>query len=135
MEEEAAPKRTRGRPEVLIDLKKLEWLASIGATNREIAAQFGVCEKTIEVRRRKAEFREVMDRGEFLGNISLRRKQHAMALAGDRTMLIWLGKQRLGQKDKVDHSGKLDVAPPPNIHVNFLPPKKSSGGEEPEPES
>jgi hypothetical protein len=28
--------------------------------------------------------------------MSLRRKQVAMALDGDRTMLIWLGKQLLG---------------------------------------
>jgi hypothetical protein len=32
----------------------------------------------------------------------LRRRHHELAMEGDRTMLIWLGRQRLGQGDKVD---------------------------------
>ena len=31
--------------------------------------------------------------------MSLRRKQYELALEGDRTMLIWLGKQHLGQSE------------------------------------
>ena len=38
---------------------------------------------------------------------SLRRKQTKRALAGSDTMLIWLGKQDLGQADKVDVDAKL----------------------------
>lgn len=37
--------------------------------------------------------------------MSLRRMQYRAACAGDRTILIWLGKQYLGQRDKQD----LDV--------------------------
>ena len=33
------------------------------------------------------------------GKVSLRRKQFELALKGDRTMLIWLGKQHLGQRE------------------------------------
>jgi hypothetical protein len=34
--------------------------------------------------------------------VKLRQKQETMALEGDRTMLIWLGKNMLGQSDAVD---------------------------------
>jgi len=100
----------RGRPRAAIDLEKLETLCQIGCTNREIAAHFNVSERTIEQRRENARFRETMERAEAMGNISLRRKQMKMALEGDRVMLVWLGKQRLGQRDKVEQSGKLEHA-------------------------
>jgi hypothetical protein len=104
MDEEIKPV---GRPRIEIPLATVEQLAQLGCTNKEIAAQFGVSERTIESRRQEPDFREAWDRGVAKGNISLRRKQFAQAMAGDRTMLIWLGKQRLGQKDKVsnEHSG------------------------------
>lgn len=117
-------KKKRGRHEIEIDFKKLELLSQLGCTNKEIAAHFNVSERTIDTRRRNEEFREVMDRAEALGNISLRRKQMTMALNGDRTMLIWLGKQRLGQKDKVEQTGRVEKITPPKIHVNFVTPKK-----------
>lgn len=34
----------------------------------------------------------------------IRAKQFDTAMAGDRTMLIWLGKQLLGQKDQVENT-------------------------------
>ena len=102
----------------------------MGCTNKEIAAHFGVSERTIESRRKDPDFTAVMERGYAHGNISLRRKQMELALKGDKTMLIWLGKQRLEQKDKIatEHSGRVD-GPPPKIHVNFVSPKKPAGGE------
>jgi hypothetical protein len=36
------------------------------------------------------------------GRVALRSKQFELALAGNPTMLIWLGKQVLGQRDKID---------------------------------
>jgi IS30 family transposase len=114
----------RGRPEVEIDLQKLKLLSQLGCTNFEIAASLGVSERTINTRRRNEEFREVMDRAEAIGNVSLRRKQMTMALGGDRTMLIWLGKQRLQQKDKIETSSK-DPIKPPKIHVEFVTPGAS----------
>jgi hypothetical protein len=36
------------------------------------------------------------------GKELLRAKQFQVAMEGDKTMLVWLGKQHLGQKDKSD---------------------------------
>lgn len=118
-------KHGRGRPPIEIDLAELESLSECGCTNREIAAHFGCSERLIELRRRDPEFRAAMERGAAHANISLRQKQLKVALAGDRTMLIWLGKQRLGQSDKVntEHSVAEDTGPL-KINVNFVSAKK-----------
>jgi hypothetical protein len=60
------------------------------------------------------------------GKVSLRRKQFQMAIDGDKTMLIWLGKQYLGQKEKVEHSGDGNAIPvqviiPDNGRTNPTP--------------
>lgn len=34
--------------------------------------------------------------------INLMKKQYEVAMAGDRTMLVWLGKNELGQSDKLE---------------------------------
>lgn len=117
--------RKRGRPAKEINLAAVQALAQLGCGNKEIAAALGVSLRTIESRRRDPDFQEAMERGEANGNIALRRKQFNLAMAGDRTMLIWLGKQRLGQKDKIlnEHEGAMG-APPPKIHVQFVSPKK-----------
>ena len=54
------------------------------------------------------EFAEIITRGRANGKMSLRRVQWARAQAGSDTMLIWLGKQILGQRDKFEHSGDPD---------------------------
>ena len=119
-------KRKRGRPRADIDLKMLEALCEWGATDHELAAHFNVSEKTIENYRKDAGIKSIMNRGFAHGNISLRRKQFQTAMAGNVTMQIWLGKQRLGQKDKIANeiSGKLDRLPAPKIYVNFVKPNE-----------
>ena len=41
------------------------------------------------------------------GKASLRRRQWQAAEAGDKTMLIWLGKNWLGQSDQVSHTHSI----------------------------
>ena len=41
--------------------------------------------------------------------ISLKKKQIEMALGGNVSMLIWLGKQMLGQRDQIHEEIKLDA--------------------------
>lgn len=85
------------RPRIKIDPVEVEKLASLGLTNREIGIIVGASEATIGRR-----FASEIDKGRALLNRSLRRKQVEMALGGNVTMLIWLGKNYLGQSDKQD---------------------------------
>ncbi len=94
-----------GQPKAKIDLDELEKLCVLQCTQGEIAAYFGVTRRTIENRAQEPEFREIMERGQQKGLISLRRKQMQAVELGNTTMLIWMGKQLLGQKDKQEFSG------------------------------
>ena len=90
---------TDRRPAVLT-LAELEGLGRLQCTNAELGAYFGLTERQI-IKRRAAdsELDEAIKRGANQGKISIRRKQYEAALAGDRTMLVWLGKNVLGQRD------------------------------------
>jgi AraC-like DNA-binding protein len=92
------------RPVKTVDAKRVIELAAKGHTMEEIAALEDCSERTL--RRR---FGRECEKGRKLCDAQIRRKQVEKALAGngDTTMLIWLGKQRLGQKDKheIEHTG------------------------------
>jgi predicted transcriptional regulator len=92
-----------GRPKADIDPDVVKALAGVGCTVEEIADHFEVNKKTIERR-----FSKLIDKGRLSRNRSLRRKQYELAMRGDKTMLIWLGKQLLGQSDKTQLTGKDD---------------------------
>jgi hypothetical protein len=99
--------RRRGPKGKPIDLVQLEKLCALQCTQAEIGDFFGVSRPTIERRLREPEYRAAMERGYALGHISLRRMQFQAAMAGNPTMLIWLGKQYLGQSD---HPKSADAA-------------------------
>ncbi len=86
-----------GRRAVEIDLEQLEKLAAMQCTQEDVAAWFGVSQPTISKKLRQRKYREVWERGLGRGRISLRRRQWAK---DSDTMLIWLGKQHLGQRDQ-----------------------------------
>src|ERR1017187_8036608 len=92
-----------GHPKEKIDPEHIKALAGAGCTVEEIAEFLGVNKKTLERR-----FLKAMDSGRLRRNVSLRRKQVELALRGDKTMLVWLGKQFLGQSDKTQLTGKDD---------------------------
>ena len=78
-----------------IPTDKLEQLASFGCTNTEIASFFGCSPDLIE-----KSYSEFLTKGRDKGKIRLRQLQFKAAEAGNTAMLIWLGKQVLGQTDK-----------------------------------
>ena len=84
-----------GRPRKELDAQQVEELAAIGCTQVEIATVFGVAEGTI-----RHNFYDAYKKGHETAKMSLRRLQFAAANRGSVPMLIWLGKQYLGQKDK-----------------------------------
>ena len=83
-----------------IDTEKLEQLASFGCTNIELASFFGCTESLL-----RKSYSEFLTKGREKGKIRLRQAQWKSALGSEKhppnvTMLIWLGKQVLGQTDK-----------------------------------
>jgi hypothetical protein len=97
-EPKAKIKRGRGRPKLDIDPKKVLELAKIQCTYEEMAAVFDCSTDTL-----KRNFADLIGKGREEGKMSLRRAQHKAAIQGASVpMMIWLGKQHLGQKDKRD---------------------------------
>ena len=87
-----------GRPKKDVDEKLIEQLARIHCTYDEIASIVGVSKSTLSER-----FRTLIENAMNEGRASLRRQQYKLAMDGDKTMLVWLGKQLLGQRDRLDH--------------------------------
>jgi len=104
-----------GRPKIDIKPEKVEALASYGCTNTEIAAFFG-CDPSQITRR----FAKEVTKGKETCKIRLRKKQMEVAMHGNVTMLIWLGKQMLGQAEKYD----IDIPPAYVLPPWALPKKK-----------
>ncbi len=89
-----------GRKPVDIDLTNLEKLCALHCTDDELGAYYGVSARTIRKRRKDdPEFAAAESVGRAKGKISVRRRQMQLAEAGNPTMLIWLGKQWLGQRE------------------------------------
>lgn len=88
-----------------IDKETFEKLCGMWCTLVEIADFFGISEDTLESWCKDTynmTFSEVYKKRSSQGNISLRRWQLKSAEKGNVTMQIWLGKQHLGQKEKVE---------------------------------
>lgn len=85
------------RPKKAVDIETLKKLAAIQCTTAEMAAVLGVSSDTLERR-----FAAIIKDGRENGRMSLKRKQFEVAMSGNTTMLIWLGKQWLNQRDKTN---------------------------------
>lgn len=98
------------RPKKQIDEALMLKLAGIHCTNEEIASILGVSADTIE-RRYAGDIKEARDKGRS----SLRRMQWDAAQKGNVTMMIWLGKQLLGQKDVVENFDQTNT----RVNIKF----------------
>ena len=93
-----------GRPPKPFDVNIFEGLCYIQCTLTEISGVMGLSDDTIERRCKElygATFAEVFKDKRAGGLISLRRAQFRLAET-NATMGIWLGKQYLDQKDKLE---------------------------------
>ena len=88
-----------------IDPKQVEKLAGYGCTNTEIAGVYGCSSDLID-----KSYSEFLTKGRANLKKRLRKAQLDSALSGNSTMLIWLGKQMLGQVDKqeIEHIRPID---------------------------
>lgn len=91
------------RPKLGIDEEQVAKMAAIGCSYAEIAAVMG-CDPSTLTRR----FAQVIKDGHEKRNASVRRSQYDVGVNKKNcSMLIWLGKQYLGQADKIEQSGTL----------------------------
>ena len=77
-----------------IDTEEIQKLAKYGMTNVEIADFFGCDESLI-----RKSYSEYLTKGRAEMKLRLRQLQWKSAEKGNAVMLIWLGKQILGQSD------------------------------------
>ncbi len=96
-----------GRPKANIDWDIVDELLEADCEGTEIAAYIGIHPDTLYLRcqnEKKMGFSEYLRLKKAKGNSLIKVKQFEMAVKDkDKAMLIWLGKQRLGQKDKVEN--------------------------------
>ena len=99
------------RPKKNIDQKQFETLCNLQCTQDEICGFFDVTDKTLTrwcKETYKMGFSDIYKIKSQNGKISLRRWQFRLAEKGNATMLIWLGRQYLGQTEHND-SIKVEI--------------------------
>jgi len=92
-----------GRPKAQPKLtpEQVQGMAALGCTDSEIAVLAGVSERTLQ-----RHFDTHIKEGRASLRHDLRKAQVDRAKSGSDTMLIWLGKQYLEQRDKQELTGK-----------------------------
>ena len=88
-----------GRPlkEIAIPEEKIAQLAGYGCTDHEIASICEIDERTLEIR-----FSALLSKGRNTFKSKLREMQYKRAIEGSDTMLVWLGKVVLNQRESTD---------------------------------
>lgn len=105
---------SRGPKTTPIDWEMIARLSSIQCTQEEIAF---ACKMSVDslYNRAPKEIKEKLSdyikRNSMGGRMSLRRWQFKAAESGSHTMLIWLGKQYLGQTDQGPRTIASDTSP------------------------
>ena len=89
----------RGENKKVIDPKEVRKLAALGMKNSEIAEWLEIDDSTLSYN-----FKQELTKGRLQLNQSLRQAQIQLALSGNAVMLIWLGKNILGQSDNPNDS-------------------------------
>jgi DNA-binding CsgD family transcriptional regulator len=94
------PKSRRSNPVTLSEEEAVRRLAFIQCTRAEMAAILDMSEDTLNYK-----YGKLIEKYNNMGRRSLRRKQYQVALRGNPTMLIWMGKNTLDQSDAIRHTG------------------------------
>lgn len=118
---------------VPIDWQKVADMCAAGAHSTSIAHQFGINADTLCKRMAKelgTDFTSFRATHFERGNDILRVKQFEVAAKGDKSLLVWLGKQRLGQRDKQDINAQVNYQPPV-INITVQAPRND--GDDPDP--
>ena len=95
-----------GRDKTVVPPEEVFKLAQLGCKDNEIADWFGITDSTL-----RYQFTDELLKGREALKQTLRRAQIEVALKGNATMLIWLGKNILGQSDNPMDLDKPTVLP------------------------
>ena len=98
--------RVIGRNKVVIPEEEVAQLSQYHCTNKEMADFYGVPLQTF-----MDNFRDIIDKNRIITKQRLRKAQLDLALKGDRVMLIWLGKNILGQAESPVNTDNSQVLP------------------------
>lgn len=94
------------RPKKNIDYELVKKLAEIQCTQEEISNVLDISVRTLQ---RDKEFCRIYNIAREQGKMSLRRWQFKRAEQGSDKMLIWLGKQHLGQRDVIENNNTHEI--------------------------
>jgi hypothetical protein len=111
--EETPTKNKGGRPSVQIEIdwNIVDGLLEANCTGDEIAGYFGLSYDSLYNRCReekKSIFSDYSAPRKYRGRSKIRFKQYDIAVKGDRQMLIWLGRNLLGQSENPTSEVKFD---------------------------
>ena len=89
-------KNKAGRPKLALNEEQVYKLASLNVTVKDMANVLGCSKRALE-----NNYLDVINEGRANLRTSILRKQYEVGITdGNVTMLIWMGKQHLGQADK-----------------------------------
>ena len=108
---------------IKVDWDTVDHLLMAGCDGKQVAARLGMCYATLEravKREHKVDFVDYKASKRAKGDSLIHEKQFEIAQAGDKTMLVWLGKQRLDQSDnqRVDHTTNGEKLESPQVIIS-----------------
>lgn len=126
---EVNPPQGKFRPVKPIDWKLVDTLLISGCLGNEIAAHFDMHPTTFYNRVEQQygmSFTNYSSEKRSKGESLIRHKQFEVAMKGDKTMLVWLGKNKLGQKETED---KSTISPNDSFLTQLIDELKALKGE------
>ena len=110
-----------GRPEIEIDLKQVEKLASIGLNEGQVAEALGINRKTLVARKHKyKEFSEALKGGQAKGIATVANNLFEQSREGNVSAGIFFMKNRAGWSDKIDQNTTHEGDISHTIEVKFI---------------
>ena len=95
-----------GRPKKELDKDVIAKLSQIGCTQEEIGSVVGISARTLQRR-----YADLVAENKNIGKASLRKKLWEKALKGNDKLLIWLSKQELNMRDKIETQSIVEPLP------------------------
>ena len=95
-----------GRPKKELDKDVIAKLSQIGCTQEEIGSVVGISARQLQRR-----YADLVAENKNIGKASLRKKMWDKALKGNDKLLIWLSKNELNMRDKIETQSIVEPLP------------------------